>query len=91
MAHVQKKSVKESASELQKLYKQVSFHLRPRIKMLQWILKDVYSIDDLSSCVGCSRNAIANWKRKYRDGDIESLLAFHRGGDYPSGLSDSNK
>jgi transposase len=91
MAHAQKISVKETSFELQKLHKQVSSHLRTRIKMLQWMQKGVYSIDELRACVGSSRNAIAVWKRKYRDGGIEALLEFSRGGDYRSGFSATDK
>lgn len=91
MAKLLKLEVKESKEELRQLYKKSAYHLRPRIKMLQWILKSVHSIDDLKNHVGVSRNSIAVWKRAYRDGGLTKLMAFNAGGDYRSGFSDAEK
>ncbi len=86
-----KLSIQESKEELQQLYKKSASHLRPRIKMLQWILKSVHSIDDLKNHVGVSRNSIAVWKRAYRDGGLAKLMEFNSGGDYRSGFSKEDK
>lgn len=83
--------VKETSSELNVLIKKTSAHLRPRIKMLQWILKGVHAIDALCSKVGVSRNSIALWKRTYSSSGISGLLNDNRGGDYRSGLSVADK
>ncbi len=91
MAHAKELMVKETASALRLLHNKSAPHLRPRLKMLQWILKSVHSIDDLSAKVGASRNAIAIWKRTYQKGGLSALLDDKRGGDFRSGIDTAAK
>jgi transposase len=91
MAHATKLAVQEDSKELKELHRSSAVHLRPRIKMLQWILKSVHSIDDLSSKVGVSRNSIARWKRTYNQLGLSGLLADERGGDFRSGIDSDTK
>lgn len=91
MAHAIQLSVKETGVTLRLLHNKSAAHLRPRVKMLQWILKSVHSIDELSAKVGVSRNSIALWKRIYQKEGLDGLLNDKRGGDHRSGIDATGK
>ncbi len=91
MALPQSITVKESVEEIKLLLSKASRHLLPRLKMLQYLAKGVYSIDALASKVGSSRNAVASWKRLYKTGGLDALCADKRGGDYRSGIDAAGK
>ena len=84
-------TVKESSEELSILYKKTSYYLKPRIKMLQLIIKDILTTKDLCAKTGKSDHTIITWKKLYNEGGIAFLLEEKRGGDYRSGLDDSAK
>ena len=91
MAHAQPIPVKESAEEIKRLLSNAAIHLRPRLKMLQQLSNGIYAIDELAAKVGASRNSIAAWKRLYKTGGLQSLIADKRGGDMRSSFSEQDK
>lgn len=91
MAYAEPIVVKESAEDLKRLYTKSANHIRPRLKMLQYISKGIYSMDALAAKTGSSRNAIACWKRTYKTGGLMALCADKRGGDFRSGIDAADK
>lgn len=89
MARAKVLEVKESLDELRVIHRQWAAHLRVGIKMLEWVLKSVYSIDDLGAKVGVSLNTVAIWERTYHTAGLSGLLEDKRGGDYRSGIDEA--
>lgn len=91
MANAHPITVTESSEDLKKLYTKAAIHIRPRLKMLQYMSKGIYAIDALAAKTGASRNAIACWKRTYKAGGLMALSADKRGGDFRSGIDAAGK
>ena len=91
MANAHPVTVKESVEDLKRLYSKAAVHIRPRLKMLQYLSKGIYAIDALAAKTGASRNAVACWKRAYKTGGLTALCADKRGGDFRSGIDAAGK
>ena len=80
--------VQEELAALQKLYKKVAHHLKPRVKMLLVSLqKELHSNMKLATALKVSRNTIQQWKTLYSQGGLAQLLKDERGGNRPSVIS----
>jgi len=84
-------TVKESASELQKLYKSAAVHLRSRYKMLLSIHTGIHNNTELGSKTGVSLRSIIRWKKIYQLGGLKSLVTDGRGGDHRSDIDSVSK
>jgi len=91
MATAHPVTVNESVEDLKRLYTKAAVHIRPRLKMLQYLSKGIYAIDALAAKTGASRNAVACWKRTYKTGGLTALCADKRGGDFRSGIDATGK
>jgi len=81
-------TIAESQDTLSTLARQCPVHLRPRIKMLQLLLKDNWlSNAVLAAKTGASERTIARWIKVYTSEGIEALVKETRGGDRKSGFS----
>lgn len=79
--------VKESKEELQNQLRRCRASARPRLKMLQLLLKGVVKTTALSGKVGVSGNCISHWKQLYAQGGLGTLLVENRGGHKPGAIT----
>ena len=86
MALLQHIEVKESNEALQRLYRQASVGIRPRLKMLLLLQKGMVSTGQLSATLRVSDNCIGNWKKRYAKEGLKGLVTEKRGGNRPSAL-----
>jgi len=85
MSKMQRIAVGEDVVELQKRYKKVAYHLKPRVKMLLVALQqDLHSNTELAAALKVNRNTIQEWKTLYRQGGLAQLLKDKRGGNRAS-------
>ena len=85
MPEVKKIQVREELAELQKRYRKVAHHLKPRIKMLLISAqKDVHAKTALAGYLKVSPTTVQQWKKRYEQGGLQQLLLDDRGGNRPS-------
>lgn len=91
MSHPKTIQVKESLSELKKIYKSSSKLIMPRIRMLIEIKKheDLGGISkrNLANLVGVNHNSIQTWRMLYSVGGIQKLTSYIKNEGRPKILS----
>lgn len=81
MAKAMELQVKESLPELKKKQKQSAPHLAIRIQMLILIKEEKQKTKrGLGDALGVSSNTIQTWRKEYKQGGMDTLLADERGG-----------
>lgn len=91
MAILQTISIKESKEELTALLRKSTAASKPRIKMLLAILDGVTSTQELVLKTRANRESIRNWKNRYRDHGLESLIKETRGRKKPGAIGPKEK
>ncbi len=81
----------ESEADLKTQVSRSSDYLRPRIRMLIFMLQGIENVNELAAKTGTSTTTILIYKNKYKAGGLAALLSDARGGDKRSGLSDEQK
>ncbi|MBD0352341.1 MAG: helix-turn-helix domain-containing protein, partial [Flavisolibacter sp.] len=77
--------VKQEVTELKRLYRKATPHLKPRIKMLMIAREEgVYSQRKLAQRLKVDANSAKTWKRAYESGGLDSLLQDSGTGNNPS-------
>jgi transposase len=85
MPIVKKIEVREELAALKRLYRQVAYHLKPRLKMLIIACEEgVHSQRKLAERLKVDPNSVKAWKSTYAQSGLDGLLQDSRTGNYPS-------
>ena len=85
MANAKQIAIKESLSELKKLYKEQPDHLKDRIRLLLYIKQQGNaSKQTIADAILVSHTSVQTWRKLYEQSGIEGLLQFKRQSNNPS-------
>jgi len=77
--------VKESISDLKKLYKEQPTHLKDRIRLLLYIKQQGNASKQvIAEAIMVSHTSVQTWRKMYEQGGIAGLLQFKRHSNNPS-------